>query len=115
MPPATLTISKGQNGKSCDLRKSLRYAPALARTPGMSATVLEALAMIDGTPVNTSAGKVRNIPPPATELINPAASAAMMSKKYEAMSTPNFQTYHYFALGFATNRATHFRQPHVLD
>jgi hypothetical protein len=47
----------------------------------MSATVLEAFAMIDGTPVNTSAGKVRNIPPPATELINPAASAAMMSNR----------------------------------
>ena len=34
-----------------------------------------ALAMIEGTPVKTRAGNVRNIPPPATELIRPAASA----------------------------------------
>jgi hypothetical protein len=47
----------------------------------MRAVVLDALAIIDGTPVKTSAGKVRNIPPPATELINPAASAATMSNR----------------------------------
>ena len=35
-------------------------------TPGVSATVLVAFAMIDGTPVNTSAGNVRKDPPPAT-------------------------------------------------
>ena len=56
-------------------------AQALARIPGTSAVVLEALATIDGTPVKTSAGKVRNIPPPATELISPAPSAAMMSNR----------------------------------
>jgi hypothetical protein len=31
------------------------------------------------------------------------------------MHTPNFQIYHSFALGFATNRVAYFSQPHVLD
>jgi hypothetical protein len=43
--------------------------------------VLDALAIIDGTPVNTSAGKVKNEPPPATELMSPAANALMASSR----------------------------------
>jgi hypothetical protein len=40
------------------------------------ATVLVALATMDGRPSQTSVGKVRSVPPPATELIAPAAKAA---------------------------------------
>jgi hypothetical protein len=43
--------------------------------------VLDALAMIEGTPVNISAGKVRNAPPPATELMIPAAKALKVKSR----------------------------------
>jgi len=36
--------------------------------------VLVALAMIEGTPVKIRAGKVKKLPPPATELMAPAAT-----------------------------------------
>lgn len=50
---------------------------ALASAPGQTAAVLVALAAIGGIPpTSRSAGKVRKVPPPATELIAPAANAA---------------------------------------
>src|SRR5437588_10996069 len=45
--------------------------------PGQSATVLVALAWMGGTPVNMSAGRVMNVPPPATELSMPPSTAAI--------------------------------------
>jgi hypothetical protein len=49
--------------------------------------VLDAFAMIDGTPVNTSAGKVMNDPPPATAFIAPARNAAAVRSMAEATGT----------------------------
>ena len=37
--------------------------------PGQSATVLVALAIVGATPVKSRAGTVKNVPPPATELL----------------------------------------------
>jgi len=44
--------------------------------PGHSATVLVALAATDGTPSQTSVGNEMSVPPPATALMAPAATAA---------------------------------------
>src|SRR5438093_5653321 len=79
-PPAMLATIVGLTGIS-RLSISLRYAQALVSTPGKSATVLVALATIEGTPLKTSAGNVRNEPPPATALITPAPRAAVIRKK----------------------------------
>jgi hypothetical protein len=40
---------------------------------------------MEGTPVNTRAGNVRNDPPPATEFMRPAPSAEPMRSKYAAI------------------------------
>lgn len=44
--------------------------------PGQIATVLVAFALIEGSPSQISVGNVTSVPPPATELIAPAANAA---------------------------------------
>jgi hypothetical protein len=49
----------------------------LPSEPGQIATVLVALAVIDGSPSQTSAGKESSVPPPATELTPPARNAAV--------------------------------------
>jgi hypothetical protein len=46
-----------------------------AIVPGQSAVVLVALAIVEVTPVNISAGNERKLPPPATEFSAPATSA----------------------------------------
>ena len=43
--------------------------------PGQIATVLVALAVTDGRPIQISTGKVMSVPPPATELMAPATNA----------------------------------------
>lgn len=43
--------------------------------PGQIATVLVALALIEGRPSQIKVGNVTSVPPPATELIAPAANA----------------------------------------
>src|ERR1700743_2479642 len=43
--------------------------------PGQMATVLVALALMEGSPSQISVGKVNSVPPPATELMAPAAKA----------------------------------------
>jgi len=43
--------------------------------PGHIATVLVALALMDGNPSQIKVGKVSNVPPPATELMAPATKA----------------------------------------
>jgi hypothetical protein len=48
--------------------------------PGHKATVPVALALIEGTPVKSSAGKAKKPPPPATEFTVPPAIAARKSK-----------------------------------
>jgi hypothetical protein len=47
-----------------------------AAVPGHSATVLVAFARMGFVPVKSRAGNVMKLPPPATELTRPAASAA---------------------------------------
>lgn len=47
----------------------------LPTDPGHIATVLVALAATELSPSQTSVGNVSNVPPPATELIAPAAKA----------------------------------------
>ena len=60
MPPARLTISSGQKRKVLRFSGNPRDRPTRSPgSPGISAIVLEALAMIEGTPVKTSAGKVK--------------------------------------------------------
>jgi len=61
--------------------KIFPIGPSAGQRAGETATVLVALAMTDGTPAKTNAGKVRKVPPPATEFINPAPKAATMSSK----------------------------------
>src|SRR5881296_4177187 len=80
IPPAMLATITGLTGMS-KVSISFRYAQALISTPGKTATVLVALATIEGTPVNTRAGNVRNEPPPATALITPAPRAAAIRKR----------------------------------
>src|SRR5262249_59465646 len=67
-----------QGGAACISR---RKAQPLASEPGTSATVLVALAITDGTAVKSD-GKVRRVPPPATELMAPAATAAKHKRRY---------------------------------
>src|SRR5438309_1700694 len=59
---------------------ALRYAPVDATVPGHKATVLVALALMDGMPVTSNAGKAMNPPPPATEFTAPPSTAAPKSK-----------------------------------
>ena len=44
--------------------------------PGQIATVLVALATVDGSPSQMSVGKESSVPPPAIALMAPAATAA---------------------------------------
>ena len=62
---ATLSRASHFGGVAASSR---RYANMLDSVPGQRTTVLVALATIGVTPANSSAGKVRNDPPPATEL-----------------------------------------------
>jgi len=53
----------------------------LPRMPGQSAMVLVALAWIGGTPTISRAGKLKKLPPPATEFIMPPTTAAANRKR----------------------------------
>src|SRR5271166_3563544 len=48
----------------------------LATCPGHNATVLVAFALTGGMPIKSNAGNETKLPPPATELMAPARSAA---------------------------------------
>jgi hypothetical protein len=52
-----------------------------ATVPGHSATVLVALAIVVGSPVNTNVGNERKLPPPASEFSAPAISATRKSSE----------------------------------
>jgi hypothetical protein len=49
--------------------------------PGQIATVLVALAVIDGSPKASRAGNETSVPPPATELMAPARKDAAMANR----------------------------------
>ena len=75
-PPIRLEIESHFNlGATCP--NSDRNPHMLPSEPGQIATVLVALAVIDGSPSQISAGKEISVPPPATELIPPARNAAV--------------------------------------
>ena len=48
--------------------------------PGQTAIALEAFATIGGIPAAKNTGNVKNVPPPATALLTPAAMPAKKSK-----------------------------------
>src|SRR5207244_7174753 len=74
-PPIRLEIETHFNlDGACP--NSDRNPQMLPNEPGQIATVLVALAVIDGSPSQTSAGKEISVQPPATELIHPARKAA---------------------------------------
>src|SRR5439155_12833201 len=54
-----------------------RYPKTLPAVPRTRARVLVALAMIAGVPKKIRLGKVSRVPPPATALMAPAATAAL--------------------------------------
>ena len=56
-------------------RASRRYAQALEKLAGHSATVLLALATTGGTPTANRAGKEKKVPPPAMAFMPPAMNA----------------------------------------
>jgi hypothetical protein len=58
---------------------SLQYPTALLSEPGQSAAVFVAFDIISGSPNATRDGNETSVPPPATELIAPAAAAAVKS------------------------------------
>src|SRR6266567_504830 len=77
MPPIRLVIPSVNNTTRLSVASSLRYALTLATEPGHNATVLVALAWMGCTPAKIRLGKVRKLPPPATELSAPPSTAAM--------------------------------------
>src|SRR5579883_2645426 len=75
IPPAKLGAMRI---RKCDspARSSRRKPQAPPTEPGQVATVLVALAITEGRPIQTSVGKEIRVPPPAMELIAPARKAA---------------------------------------
>src|SRR6185312_13198825 len=78
--PRKVIMISGRMRLSNSVLSARRYAPVEARVPGHKATVPVALALIDGTPVKSNAGKAKNPPPPATEFTIPPAMAAKKSR-----------------------------------
>src|ERR1039458_1134868 len=75
MPPTRLgTMSARKRGSAA--RSSRRYPQALPTVPGQMATVEVALAVTESSPSQISVGNDTSVPPPATELIEPARKAA---------------------------------------
>ena len=89
-PPATLISIKIQNSLPVTGR---RYTRADAIPPGSVMTEDVAFAMMGSTPANTSAGKIKNVPPPAKALATPAAVAAA-SRMIQERSETVFRTPH---------------------
>src|SRR6185369_1649559 len=74
-PPSTLT--KPRRKRIVELfSSSLRYPKRPPKSPGHSATVLVPFATLGSSPSQIRTGKVSSVPPPAMELITPAANAA---------------------------------------
>ena len=75
-PPMMLMVISGTMMRG-DFGRRFQYEKTLATEPGQTATVLVALAGMGGTPVKMSAGKEKKLPPPATEFMAPASTAAV--------------------------------------
>ncbi len=79
-PPSALAAPNGgRMGRTC--ASSDRYAAADATDAGQRTTALVAFAVMGSTPATTSAGNVRKLPPPATELSAPPRLAATARSK----------------------------------
>src|SRR6476646_5436217 len=76
MLPRNVMTIRGKIRLSSSGPSALRYAPVEASVPGHRATVPVALALMEGTPEKSKAGKAINPPPPATEFTVPPAAAA---------------------------------------
>ncbi len=87
-PPIMVSpVSRATSRRS--MRATSRRNPrAAARYPGRAATVVVALADTSGTPVKTSAGKVMNVPPPATAFSMPPKNPAASNNRNSATSRP---------------------------
>src|SRR5215472_1675819 len=86
LPRKVITISGKMLFNRLQFR-ALRYAPVEASVPGQSATVLVALALMEGIPVKSSAGKAMNPPPPATEFTAPPSRAAPKRRRISDVPT----------------------------
>src|ERR1017187_9544649 len=75
MPPIRLGAISARNRGSA-VRSSRRYPQALPTVPGQMATVEVALAVTESRPSQISVGNDTSVPPPATELMDPARKAA---------------------------------------
>ena len=73
--PPTMLGTSSLNTRGSALRSSRRYPHALAAVPGQIATVFVILAVTEGTPSQIKVGNDTRDPPPATELMPPAATA----------------------------------------
>jgi hypothetical protein len=62
------------------VRSSFRYPHMLPTDPGQMATVLVAFADTEFSPSQINVGNVTSVPPPATELIAPAAKAEVKAE-----------------------------------
>ena len=83
-PPIPPMIDSIINNRNLDFGysfNSLEKPKAPLKYPGNTATALVAFAAIVGTPVNTNAGNVRKLPPPAIEFIIPATNEADASRE----------------------------------
>src|ERR1039458_8894654 len=75
IPPTRLgTMSARKRGSAAP--SSRRYPQALPTVPGQMATVEVALAVTESRPSQISVGNDTSVPPPATELMEPATKAA---------------------------------------
>jgi hypothetical protein len=84
--PATEISARPANERSQRGIRSRSASPA-TRLPGVSATVLDALAMIGGRPAASSAGKQISEAPPTIAVTMPPASPAAKSRSPEWLST----------------------------
>src|ERR1700733_641314 len=90
MPPTRLGAVSASILRSA-VRSSFRYPHMPPSDPGQIATVLVAFAATEVSPNQISVGNVTNVPPPATELIAPAANAEAKAEEPGKRSIRLFQ------------------------
>ena len=89
IPPKTDNMIKRKNLDFGTSLNSFANPKAPLKYPGNTATALVAFAAIVGTPVNTKAGKVKKLPPPAIEFMIPAKNEANISNISSKNIIPN--------------------------
>src|SRR4249919_2789736 len=99
MLPRKVMMIRGRMRLSSDALSARRYAPVEASVPGHRATVPVALALMEGTPEKSKAGKAINPPPPATEFTVPPAAAARKRRMKWELTTQSIGFFHPAAAG----------------